>query len=58
MLKGKISPFRPKGESILYFIGATPIVRMRGLPSKEEATVWAKLELFNPGGSVKDRICP
>jgi cysteine synthase A len=27
------------------------------MPSREDAEVWAKLENYNPGGSVKDRIC-
>jgi cysteine synthase A len=30
---------------------------LRNLPGKNDAEVWAKLESFNPGGSVKDRIC-
>ncbi|MBI3063140.1 MAG: cysteine synthase A [Deltaproteobacteria bacterium] len=30
---------------------------MRNLPGKNDAEVWGKLESFNPGGSVKDRIC-
>jgi len=42
--------------SILELIGWTPLVKLnritRGLPS----TVYAKLEYFNPGGSVKDRV--
>lgn len=35
----------------------TPVVRLRRLSRPEDAEVWAKLESFNPGGSVKDRIC-
>lgn len=35
----------------------TPVVQLRRLPGTEDAGVWAKLESFNPGGSVKDRIC-
>ncbi len=35
----------------------TPVVQLRRLPGAEDAGVWAKLESFNPGGSVKDRIC-
>ncbi|TAK08524.1 cysteine synthase A [bacterium] len=38
-------------------IGSTPVVRLRNLPDKDGAEVWGKLESFNPGGSVKDRIC-
>jgi cysteine synthase A len=33
------------------------VVKLRVLPDKNGAEVWAKLESFNPGGSVKDRIC-
>lgn len=44
-------------EDVLELIGATPVVRLRRLPGKEDATIWAKLEYFNPGGSIKDRIC-
>lgn len=44
-------------ESILDRIGKTPLVRLReitkDLPHKVE--IYAKLEYFNPGGSVKDR---
>jgi cysteine synthase A len=43
-------------EDILQLIGNTPVVRLRRLPQPGSATVWAKLEGFNPGGSVKDRI--
>src|SRR5438093_4617265 len=43
----------------LDLIGSTPVVRLSRLPQLEGVTaeVWAKLENFNPGGSVKDRIC-
>ncbi|MGH7773885.1 MAG: cysteine synthase A [Candidatus Binatia bacterium] len=44
-------------RSILDLIGSTPVVRLRTLPTKNDAEVWGKLESFNPGGSVKDRIC-
>ena len=46
---------KPCGD-ILKLIGNTPIVRLNNIPDKEGAEVWAKLEGFNPGGSVKDRI--
>lgn len=43
-------------DSILHTIGKTPLVRLgrvgRGLP----CPLYAKVEFFNPGGSVKDRI--
>ncbi|MCJ1411315.1 cystathionine beta-synthase [Ptychographa xylographoides] len=45
-------------DSILQQIGNTPMVRLNKLPQSLgiEATVYAKLEYFNAGGSVKDRI--
>lgn len=42
-------------NSILDLIGDTPIVRLNRIPSPEGASVYVKLESFNPGGSVKDR---
>ena len=44
-------------RSVLDLIGSTPVVRLKTLAGKTDAEVWAKLESFNPGGSVKDRIC-
>ena len=44
-------------RSILDLIGSTPVVKLKRLPGKNDAEVWAKMESFNPGGSVKDRIC-
>jgi len=52
-LEGKMQ----KAKSTLELIGSTPILQLRRLPQKQDATIWAKLECFNPGGSVKDRIC-
>jgi len=43
-------------ESILDLIGKTPLVRLKKVSAGIEATVLAKLESRNPGGSVKDRI--
>ena len=48
-------------ESILDLIGDTPLLRLsrvtRGLgPPERQPTILAKLEMLNPGGSVKDRI--
>jgi cysteine synthase A len=44
-------------HSPLELIGHTPVVRLNRIPGKDDAEIWAKLENFNPGGSVKDRIC-
>lgn len=43
-------------KDILALIGNTPIVRINHLSPQRGAEIWAKLEGFNPGGSVKDRI--
>ena len=43
--------------SVLELIGNTPTVRLQRVVEPRMATVLAKLESFNPGGSVKDRIC-
>ena len=43
-------------ESIDHTIGNTPLVRLNRLTQGAYATVLAKLEFFNPLGSVKDRI--
>jgi cysteine synthase A len=45
-----------KADTVVELIGQTPVVRLHRLPEAGSATVWAKLEAFNPGGSVKDRI--
>jgi len=42
--------------TILDLVGGTPLVRLQRLVSPDGATVLAKLEYLNPGGSVKDRI--
>jgi cysteine synthase len=44
-------------HSLLELIGNTPVVQLRRLVGPDSATVWAKLESLNPGGSIKDRIC-
>ncbi|MEC4674446.1 MAG: cysteine synthase A [Nitrospirota bacterium] len=38
-------------------IGNTPLVRLNRLSPEDGATIFGKVEFFNPGGSVKDRIC-
>ena len=42
-------------QSMQELIGNTPLVRLTHLGFPEDARVYAKLELWNPGGSVKDR---
>jgi cysteine synthase A len=43
-------------HSISELIGKTPIVKLNRLVPEDSAEVYVKLEFFNPGGSVKDRI--
>jgi len=45
-----------KVNNITELICDTPIVRFNKVVEDGSATVWGKLECFNPGGSVKDRI--
>ena len=50
--------FRSRVDGLLARVGDTPMVRLsRILPDdiSPDVEVWAKLEWFNPGGSVKDR---
>ena len=44
-------------KNILETIGKTPLVQINKLTKGANATVVAKIEARNPGGSVKDRIC-
>ena len=44
-------------KTIVELIGNTPLVRLNRLSPEGGATIYAKVEYFNPGGSVKDRIC-
>jgi cystathionine beta-synthase len=43
-------------ETFLDAVGRTPLVRLHRVASGIQPTVLAKLEMLNPGGSVKDRI--
>jgi cysteine synthase len=55
--KKATAPSRPRAAgSVLELIGATPLVRLNRIPKAGGATVLAKMESLNPGGSVKDRI--
>jgi cysteine synthase A len=44
-------------NNVLETIGKTPLIKLTRLTQGTNATVVAKLESRNPGGSVKDRIC-
>jgi cystathionine beta-synthase len=43
-------------DNVVETIGDTPLIRLRSVTVGIAATVLAKVEYFNPGGSVKDRI--
>ncbi len=44
-------------DSVLELIGNTPMVRINKIVKKGFASIFAKIEFFNPCGSIKDRIC-
>ncbi len=48
--------FRKASNNILDTIGNTPLVRINNLTKDLKATVYAKIETFNPGNSIKDRM--
>lgn len=51
-------PFSDRiANNILELVGQTPTVRLNKIVEPDMATILAKLESFNPGGSVKDRVC-
>ena len=43
-------------ENILETIGNTPLIKLNKITSEVDALVLAKVEFFNPGSSVKDRM--
>ena len=43
-------------DDITQAIGHTPLVRLRKMPDPKGAVIYVKVEMMNPGGSVKDRI--
>ena len=44
-------------SDITQLIGKTPLVQLKKFSRPDGAAIFAKVEYFNPGGSVKDRIC-
>ena len=43
------------GNDVTELVGHTPMVRINRLVTAGSGEVWAKLEMMNPGGSIKDR---
>ena len=43
-------------KDVSELIGNTPLVNLNQFPSKTGSNIYAKLEFYNPGGSVKDRV--
>jgi cysteine synthase A len=43
-------------ESIIEAIGKTPLIRLNRLPGSGSATIYVKMESFNPCHSIKDRV--
>lgn len=43
-------------ESMQELIGNTPLVKLNYINENKKVNLFAKLELYNPGGSVKDRV--
>ena len=43
-------------DNFLDAVGETPLVRLHSVTRGVKPTILAKLEMLNPGGSVKDRI--
>jgi cystathionine beta-synthase len=49
-------PKKKTAASILDMIGHTPLIRLRRIARDVQAEIYAKLEMMNPMGSIKDRI--
>lgn len=43
-------------QKVTDLIGNTPMIKINNFPLPENVNIFAKLEYYNPGGSVKDRI--
>lgn len=56
MSDANLKPSKPIYNDILDGIGHTPLIRLRKITGGVKADIFAKLEYFNPMGSIKDRI--
>ncbi len=50
------SALRKPVDNILDLVGNTPMLRLTRIPTPQDADIFVKLEFYNPGLSVKDRI--
>src|SRR5579872_4911448 len=46
----------PLASNVTQIIGNTPLLKLQSIPEKGHGQILCKLEFYNPGGSVKDRI--
>ena len=46
----------PKYKDIISLIGHAPLVKLEKVSTEVKANIYGKVEFFNPGGSIKDRI--
>jgi O-acetylserine dependent cystathionine beta-synthase len=49
-------PLPPAVDDILDLVGNTPMLRLKRITGPNDADIYVKLEIFNPGFSVKDRL--
>lgn len=52
----KLTDLSPPKSNVSELIGNTPMVLIRSLSRETNCNIYAKLELYNPGGSSKDRM--
>jgi len=52
----KIKMERKRADDVTGLIGSTPLIKLNKIVPENYANIYAKVEYFNPGGSVKDRI--
>lgn len=55
-LNGGVENMARIANSVLELVGQTPIVKLNNISEENSADIYVKLEYFNPGSSVKDRI--
>ena len=51
-----MNPNKKTSDNVLESIGNTPMIRLNKVAESIKATVYAKVETFNPGNSIKDRM--